>query len=56
MKNIIGETPFGELSGRHLKSISFVSISDVQKKDLPLMPLTFSLKIKVTKDLIKIQL
>ncbi len=34
MKNIINEKPFGELTGRHLKSVCFVNDADIANKDI----------------------
>lgn len=34
MKNIIDEKPFGELTGRHLKSVQFVQNVDIRGKDI----------------------
>lgn len=34
MKNIINEKPFGELTGRHLKSVTFVQDDDIAGKDI----------------------
>lgn len=34
MKNIIDEKPFGNLMGRHLKSVTFVHDADIQEKDI----------------------
>lgn len=34
MKNIIDEKPFGSLTGRHLKSITFVQDADIADKDI----------------------
>lgn len=34
MKNIIDEKPFGELMGRHLKSVTFVHDTDIKDKNI----------------------
>ena len=34
MQNIIDEKPFGELVGRHLKSVAFVRDADIQNKNI----------------------
>lgn len=34
MKNIIGEKPFGELTGRHRRSVSFVPDEDILNRDI----------------------